>query len=333
MKALKETGLSKEELLEAYRYILTGRRLDERMWQLTRIGKSSFNISGQGAEVAQVAMAMAFNQEGPEDYFLPYYRDMTTCLVWGMTPTDILLGTFAKADDPSSHGRQMPNHYGSKEHRIVSHSSVVSSQYTLATGVAYASKLEGNRFVTLTCTGEGSFNQGEFAESMNFAAIKKLPLIFVVQNNGYAISVSTKEQYATEELASRGPAFGMPGERVDGSDFATTYLTFKKYYERAKEGHGPALIELKVERLTSHSADDDHTVYRSKEDLESLKEKDSLLVIEKQLIDEGFATLEELKQIDDEVKAAVNQATDEAEAMPNPTIESMYESVWAKNGG
>lgn len=328
MKTLKESGLSKKELLKAYRFTLLGRRLDERMWQLTRIGKSSFNISGQGAELAQVAMAMAFDTDD-KDYFLPYYRDMTACLVWGMTPKDILMGTFAKADDPSSHGRQMPNHYGSKEHRIVSHSSVVSTQYTLATGVAMGAQLSNDDYVTLTTTGDGSFNQGECAESMNFAAIKKLPLIFVVENNGYAISVGNDEQFASETLAMRGPAFGMPGVRVDGSDFTETYLTFKKFAEEARKGKGPALIEVMVERLTSHSADDDHTVYRSKEDLEDLKNKDSLLVIEKQLIDEGYATEDELKAIDEEVKKEVNQATDEAEAMPDPTIESMYEDVWA----
>lgn len=328
MKTLKESGLSKKELLKAYRFTLLGRRLDERMWQLTRVGKSSFNISGQGAELAQVAMAMAFDTDD-KDYFLPYYRDMTACLVWGMTPKDILMGTFAKADDPSSHGRQMPNHYGSKEHKIVSHSSVVSTQYTLATGVAMGAQLSNDDYVTLTTTGDGSFNQGECAESMNFAAIKKLPLIFVVENNGYAISVGNDEQFASETLAMRGPAFGMPGVRVDGSDFTETYLTFKKFAEEARKGKGPALIEVMVERLTSHSADDDHTVYRSKEDLEDLKNKDSLLVIEKQLIDEGYATEDELKAIDEEVKKEVNQATDEAEAMPDPTIESMYEDVWA----
>lgn len=328
MKTLKKSGLSKKELLKAYRFTLLGRRLDERMWQLTRVGKSSFNISGQGAELAQVAMAMAFDTDD-KDYLLPYYRDMTACLVWGMTPKDILMGTFAKADDPSSHGRQMPNHYGSKEHKIVSHSSVVSTQYTLATGVAMGAQLSNDDYVTLTTTGDGSFNQGECAESMNFAAIKKLPLIFVVENNGYAISVGNDEQFASETLAMRGPAFGMPGVRVDGSDFTETYLTFKKFAEEAKKGKGPALIEVMVERLTSHSADDDHTVYRSKEDLEDLKNKDSLLVIEKQLIDEGYATEDELKAIDEEVKKEVNQATDKAEAMSDPTIESMYEDVWA----
>lgn len=328
MKKLKSSGLSKEEIIQAYQAILRGRRLDERLWQLTRIGKTSFNISGQGAEVAQVAMALAFEPE--KDYFLPYYRDMTACLVWGMTPKDIILGSFGKEDDPSSHGRQMPNHYGSKEHNIVSHSSTVSTQMPLATGVAYAAQLENKDYVALTTTGEGSANQGEVQEAMNFAAVKKLPVIFVVENNDYAISVGSKEQYANKKMSERAAGYGFSGETVDGSDFTETYLAFVKAVKDARAGKGPALIEMMVSRLTSHSADDDHTIYRSKEELDTLKEKDPLLAFEKQLMDEGYMTKEEMQAMDKELKAEINKATDDAEAMPDPTPESLYEQVYAE---
>ncbi|SFH64264.1 thiamine pyrophosphate-dependent dehydrogenase E1 component subunit alpha [Pisciglobus halotolerans] len=328
MKKLKSSGLSKEEIIQAYQAILRGRRLDERLWQLTRIGKTSFNISGQGAEVAQVAMALAFEPE--KDYFLPYYRDMTACLVWGMTPKDIILGSFGKEDDPSSHGRQMPNHYGSKEHNIVSHSSTVSTQMPLATGVAYAAQLENKDYVALTTTGEGSANQGEVQEAMNFAGVKKLPVIFVVENNDYAISVGSKEQYANKKMSERAAGYGFSGETVDGSDFTETYLAFVKAVKDARAGKGPALIEMMVSRLTSHSADDDHTIYRSKEELDTLKEKDPLLAFEKQLIDEGYMTKEEMQAMDKELKAEINKATDDAEAMLDPTPESLYEQVYAE---
>lgn len=327
MKKLSETGLSKEEILQAYRYVLLGRRLDERLWQLTRIGKSSFNISGQGAEVGQVAMALAF--EHGKDYFLPYYRDMTACLVWGMTPKEIIMGSFGKEDDPSSHGRQMPNHFGSKEHRIVSHSSTVSTQYPIATGIAYGAQLGKEDYVTLTTTGEGSANQGEVHEAMNFAGVKNLPVVFVIENNGYAISVGIDEQYANETMAQRGQAYGFEGVRIDGNDFTAAYLAFKEAADKARRGEGPTLIELMVERLTAHSADDDHTIYRSKEDIAAMKEKDPLLVFEAQLIEEDYLTRGEMEKIDEEIKAEVNQATDEAEAMPDPTPESLYEEVWA----
>jgi len=327
MKKLEESGLTKEEIIEAYRHVLMGRRLDERLWQLTRIGKTSFNISGQGHEVGQVAMAMAFEHE--KDYFLPYYRDMTPCMVWGMTPKDIMLGSLGKEADPSSHGRQMPNHYGSKEHNIVTHSSTVSTQFTLATGVAYGAQLGKQDYVTLTTTGEGSANQGEVQEAMNFAGVKKLPLIFVFENNGYAISVGRDEQYASEKLSDRGPAFGFTGIQVNGNDFVESYLAFKKVVEDARNGKGPALIEMMVTRLTSHSADDDHSVYRSKEDIENLKKNDGLLLFEKQLIDEGYMTREQMKEIDAEIKKEINKATDEAEAMPDPTSDSILEQVYA----
>lgn len=328
MKALKKSGLSKEELIQAYREVLRGRRLDERLWQLTRIGKTSFNISGQGAEVAQVAMAMAFDPQ--KDYFLPYYRDMTACLVWGMTSKDILMGSFGKEADPSSHGRQMPNHYGSKEHNIVSFSSTVSTQMPLATGVCYAAQLQKADFVALTTTGEGSANQGEVQEAMNFAGVKKLPVIFVVENNEYAISVPIEEQYANKRMADRAKAYGFEGVTVDGSDFTEVYLAFKEAVKAARGKKGPKLIELMVSRLTSHSADDDQSVYRSKEEIEEMKKNDAVKLFEKQLLEEGYLTDEDIAKIDEEIRAEINQATDEAEAMPDPVPTSILEEVYAK---
>lgn len=328
MKTLKKSGLSKEELIQAYRQVLRGRRLDERLWQLTRIGKTSFNISGQGAEVAQVAMAMAFDPQ--KDYFLPYYRDMTACLVWGMTSKDILMGSFGKEADPSSHGRQMPNHYGSKEHNIVSFSSTVSTQMPLATGVGYAAQLQKADFVALTTTGEGSANQGEVQEAMNFAGVKKLPVIFVVENNEYAISVPIEEQYANKRMADRAKAYGFEGVTVDGSDFTEVYLAFKEAVKAAREKKGPKLIELMVSRLTSHSADDDQSVYRSKEEIEEMKKNDAVKLFEKQLLEEDYLTDEDIAKIDEEIRAEINQATDEAEAMPDPVPTSILEEVYAK---
>ena len=308
MKTLKKSGLSKEELIQAYRQVLRGRRLDERLWQLTRIGKTSFNISGQGAEVAQVAMAMAFDPQ--KDYFLPYYRDMTACLVWGMTSKDILMGSFGKEADPSSHGRQMPNHYGSKEHNIVSFSSTVSTQMPLATGVGYAAQLQKADFVALTTTGEGSANQGEVQE--------------------YAISVPIEEQYANKRMADRAKAYGFEGVTVDGSDFTEVYLAFKEAVKAARGKKGPKLIELMVSRLTSHSADDDQSVYRSKEEIEEMKKNDAVKLFEKQLLEEGYLKDEDIAKIDEEIRAEINQATDEAEAMPDPVPTSILEEVYAK---
>lgn len=327
MKTLKESGLSKEELVKAYREVLRGRRLDERLWQLTRIGKTSFNISGQGAEVAQVAMAMCFDPS--KDYFLPYYRDMTACLVWGMSSKDIIAGSLGKEEEPSSHGRQMPNHYGDKAHNIVSFASTVSTQMPLATGVAYSALLEKKDFVTLTCTGDGSSNQGEVHEAMNFAGVKKLPVIFVIQNNGYAISVPVSQQYGAEKLADRGIGYGFEGIRVDGNDFTETYLTFKRLVKECREGKGAKLVELMVYRLTSHSADDNQEIYRPKEEIEAMKHCDPVKAMEKQMIEEGYMTVEDIQKMEEDIMAEINQATEEAEKMTNPTAESLFDEVYA----
>ena len=327
MEKLKTSGLSREEIIEAFRLVLETRIVDDRYWQLTRIGKTSFNISGKGHEVGQVAMGLAFDPK--KDYFNPYYRDLGAVLAWGMTPKDCLMATFAKDADPNSHGRQMPNHYGSKEHNIVSHSSPVSTQYPLASGMALAAKLNKEDSLVLVVTGDGSFGQGECAEAMNIAGVMKLPVIFVVENNGYAISVPNKGEYSSETLAIRGEAYGFPGVRVDGCDFAATYLAFKKAVEYGRSGKGPYLIEMMVERMTSHSSDDDQTVYRSKEELAEVEADDPVEKMCKQMIDEGYLTAEEIEKMKEAIRALVNKATDEAEAMPDPTPESLYEQVYA----
>ena len=220
-----------------------------------------------------------------------------------MTSKDILMGSFGKEADPSSHGRQMPNHYGSKEHNIVSFSSTVSTQMPLATGVGYAAQLQKADFVALTTTGEGSANQGEVQEAMNFAGVKKLPVIFVVENNEYAISVQIEEQYANKRMADRAKAYGFEGVTVDGSDFAEVYLAFKEAVKAA---------------------------YRSKEEIEEMKKNDAVKLFEKQLLEEGYLTDEDIAKIDEEIRAEINQATDEAEAMPDPVPTSILEEVYAK---
>jgi len=165
---------------------------------------------------------------------------------------------------------------------------------------------------------------------MNFAGVKKLPLIFVVENNEYAISVPIKEQYANEKMSDRAHAYGFEGVTVDGNDFALVYQTFKQAVEQARAGKGPKLIELMVSRLTSHSADDNQAIYRPKEEIEAMKDKDPLAMMEKQLIDEGYLTREEMDAFDKEIREQINQATDEAEKMPDPDVSSIMDEVYAK---
>lgn len=326
MKTLKESGLNKSELISAYKLIKLGRRLDERLWQLNRIGKTSFNISGQGAEVSQVAMALAFDPK--TDYFLPYYRDLTAVLCWGVSTEQILLGSLGKEADPASHGRQMPNHYGSLEHNVVSFSSTVTTQYPVATGVAYAAQLDNKPYLTLTTTGEGSTSEGDFHEALNFAGIKKLPAIFVIENNGYAISTPNDEEFATHNLADRAKGYGIAGVQVDGHDFSATYLAFKTAVQRAKDGKGATLIEVLVDRLTAHSSDDDQSVYRDAQELKEMNENDNITIFEAQLKNEKILSEAEMATIDKTIKQEINEATKRAETYDDPAPETLLTHIY-----
>src|SRR6187401_2131155 len=209
-------GLSDADLIEMYRLVALARAVDERMWILNRAGRIPFVISGQGHEGAQVGIAWAFRRG--HDWIAPFYRSIATCLTFGMSPRDLMTAQYATASDPSSGGRQMPGHYGSSEHNLVSVSSPVATQLLHAVGIALAAKIRRTGQVAMTSMGEGSSNQGDVHEGLNFAAIHKLPFVFVVENNGYAISVPAAMEVSVDDVADRASGYGMPGVVVDGSD-------------------------------------------------------------------------------------------------------------------
>ena len=209
-------GLADEELIEMYRLLALARAVDERMWILNRAGRIPFVISGQGHEGAQVAMAWPMRKH--HDWVAPFYRSIATCLTFGMSARDILTAQYATASDPSSGGRQMPGHYGSHEHNLVSVSSPVATQLLHAVGIALAAKIRRTDQVAMAIMGEGSSNQGDVHEGLNFAAIHKLPFVFVVENNGYAISVPMARQVAGSSVWERAAGYGIPGIAVDGAD-------------------------------------------------------------------------------------------------------------------
>ena len=197
-----------------------------------------------------------------KDWIAPFYRSIATCLTFGMSARDIMTAQYATASDPSSGGRQMPGHYGSHEHNLVSVSSPVATQLLHAVGIALAAKIRKTGQVAMTSMGEGSSNQGDVHEGLNFAAIHKLPFVFVVENNGYAISVPAAMQVSVADVASRAAGYGIPGVVVDGSDVLACYAAARDAVARARAGDGPTLIEAKVTRLTGHSSDDQQTKYR-----------------------------------------------------------------------
>lgn len=323
----KSLGLSDREVLEMYETMLLARKVDERMWLLNRSGKIPFVVSCQGQEAAQVGAAFALDRT--KDYVLPYYRDLGVVLAFGMTARDIMLSGFAKAEDPNSGGRQMPGHYGQKKNRIVTQSSPVTTQVPHAAGIALAGKMEKKDFVTFVTFGEGSSNQGDFHEGANFAAVHKLPVIFMCENNQYAISVPIEKQLGNPRVSDRAIGYGMPGVTVDGNDPLAVYEVVKEAADRARRGEGPTLIETLVYRFTPHSSDDDDR-YRAQEEVKTAKEKDPVVLFSRYLKEAGLLDGEKEKEIDARVMQTVNEATDYAEKAPYAKPEDALRFVYGE---
>lgn len=327
-KRHEQLGLNEETVLDMYRTMLLSRRIDERMWLLNRSGKIPFVISCQGQEAAQVGAAFALDRQ--KDYVLPYYRDVGVVLTFGMTAKDLMLSGFAKEEDPNSGGRQMPGHFGQKKNRIVTGSSPVTTQVPHAVGIALAGKMEGQDLVTFVTFGEGSSNQGDFHEGANFAGVHKLPVIFMCENNKYAISVPISKQLSCENVSDRAIGYGMPGITVDGNDPLEVYAAVKEAADRARRGEGPTLVETVSYRLTPHSSDDDDRSYRTADEVAEAKTKDSIKTFGAYLKEVGILDDESEKLMNDEVMKIVNEATDYAENAPYPKAESAMNHVYAQ---
>lgn len=323
-----ELGLSDEQVLDMYRHMLLARGVDERMWLMQRAGKIAFVISGQGHEGAQTAIAWPMRKG--QDWMAPFYRSIASTLTFGMSAEDIITAHLAKRDDVSSGGRQMPGHYGGAPYNIVSLSSPVGTQVLHAVGIAMGAWVKGDDVVTMTQYGEGTSNQGEIHEAMNFAGVHGLPVIFVCENNGYAISVPLDRQVAGGSVAARAEGYGMPGVVVDGGDVLGCYAAAKEAHDRARRGEGPTLIEARVVRLTSHSSDDDQRRYRDPSEVEQLKDLDPIPRFANELREAGVLTDEIDERLKAEVKAEVNEASRNAEARPEPVTDDAHERVYAE---
>ena len=325
-----ELGLSDDDVLDMYRAMLLARAVDERMWLMQRAGKIAFIISGQGHEGAQVALAWPMRRN--HDWMAPYYRSIASTIAFGMSAEDIITAHLAKGDDVSSGGRQMPGHYGGAPYNIVSLSSPVGTQVLHAVGIAMGAWVRGEDVVAMTSYGEGTSNQGEVHEAMNFAGVHNLPVIFVCENNGYAISVPLDKQVGGLSVAARAQGYGFPGVTVDGADPLACYAAAKEAHERARRGEGPTLIEARVVRLTSHSSDDDQRRYRDPAEVEALKQQDPLVAFGQQLREMGLLSDEVEERLRGEAKAEVNEASRRAEARPEPEVAAAERHVYADAG-
>ncbi|MFM9279049.1 thiamine pyrophosphate-dependent dehydrogenase E1 component subunit alpha [Paenibacillus jiagnxiensis] len=326
----EELGLSNNQVIEMYRYMLLARTFDERNLLLQRAGKINFHVSGVGQEAAQVGAAFALDRDN--DYFLPYYRDYGFVLSVGMTPRELMLSAFAKAEDPNSGGRQMPGHFGSKKLRIVTGSSPVTTQVPHAVGVALAAKMQKKRIVSFVTFGEGSSNQGDFHEGCNFAGVHKLPVIIMCENNQYAISVPVHKQLSGK-VSDRALGYGFPGIRVDGNDVLAVYAAVKEARERAVRGEGPTLIEAMMYRLSPHSTSDNDLAYRTKEEVEENWKKDGVQRMKNYLIECGIWDEDKDAMLSAELIQEIKEAIEYADRAPYPKPEDTLLHVYADSSG
>jgi 2-oxoisovalerate dehydrogenase E1 component alpha subunit len=305
--------------------MLLARAVSVRQRLLQRMGKGAITYSGEGHEAAQVGTAYALRPG--TDWLYTYYRDVGVALTVGMTPTDVLMGFLARRDDPSSGGRNMPNHFSSKPLRIVSQGAPVATQLPQAAGTALASKLRGLDEVTAVYFGDGATSVGDVHEAMNFAGIHDLPVIFVCEFNGYAISVSWSKQAAIENVAIRARGYGFPGVTVDGNDVLAVYAAMKEAVERARKGHGPTFLEAKTYRIVPHSSDDDDRRYRTREEVEKWAARDPVANFAATLDDLGVLDEDGRSEVESRINREVDEATDRAEAAPHPDPESALDHV------
>jgi 2-oxoisovalerate dehydrogenase E1 component len=322
----RDTDIDEATLLEWFHLMLLGRQIDYRCQVLNRQGRAPFIISCAGHEAAQVGVAWTLRPK--YDWVAPYYRDVVLCFRMGLTPLDLMLSVLAKPDDPASGGKQTPGHFSDTRLNIVSGGSPLSTQMVHAAGVAYALKMDGTDKVVMTCYGEGAGSEGDAHEAFNFAAIYKLPEVFVCQNNGFAISVPFAKQYAVEYAAQRAAGYGFPGVTVDGRDPVTCYHVAKQAVARARTGGGPTLIECLVDRLGAHSSEDDQRRYRTQEELDQLAANDCLEQFKRRLVDEQILTAQAVAEHEDRVKDEVTKATrqglDAPDAPPENALTNVY---------
>jgi 2-oxoisovalerate dehydrogenase E1 component len=331
--------LSKAELLDIYRLILLSRRIDDKEIQLKRQNKIYFQISGAGHEAVLVAAGKVLRPT--YDWFYPYYRDRALCLTLGMTPTEMFLSAVGAAEDPNSGGRQMPSHWGHKELNIVNQSSPTGTQFLQAVGCAEA-WLRYNRISDITdkpihgdeivyCSaGDGTTSEGEWWEAMNTASNLKLPVLFLIEDNKYAISVPIEVQTAggsVSKLVSNFP--NLLVQEVDGCDPVASYEVLNRAADWCRARKGPALVHAHVTRPYSHSLSDDEILYKPTREREEEAKRDPVAVFPKRLIEDGVATESEIEAIKAQVEEEIQVAADMALGSPPPTPESALQFVYS----
>ena len=317
----------REKYLQLHRWMCVAKALDDRMHILVKQGRAPFVGSSRGHEGIQVASTAAL---GPDDWLVPHYRGLANSIVRGLTMKEWMLAVFAKAGDPLSAGRNIPGGcYSYRALKIASVSQVVASWIPKASGIAYAAKLRGERSVTLCTFGDGATSQGDFHEGVNFAAVHRLPVVFVCENNSYAISVPIRLQMANPNVADRAAGYGIPGVTVDGTDVPACYAVCLEAVDRARLGDGPTLSDAKIWRLNSHTSEDNHMKHRSKEEVAEASEHDPIELYVAWLVERGWIAAGYAASVQAECDKEASDAADWAEQQPDPVAEDAMTNVFA----
>ena len=320
-------NLTAEDLTDYYRRMTFCRTIDERIWALNRQGKVPIAASSQGHEAAQLGSLLAAEKDG-DCFLFPYYRDLALKFAAGLTAEEVMRSFMGKAGDPYSNGRQFPLQGADLPRNIIQISNVVAAGLTQSVGYALACKMRGEKTVVLVYFGDGASSQGETHEAMNFASIHNLPVVFICENNRYAISVPQRKQMNIEEVASRAASYGFPGFAVDGMDFIGCYEATREAINHARN-EGPVLLEMKVERFMSHTTDDDDRRYRPPEEVEQARLRDPLITLGSLLVENGIMTQEQLDATAAEALDAVDAATDAADSASPPDVSTLHYMVYS----
>ena len=325
-KSTLPKGLKNADLVDYYSRMVQARSLDERIWALNRQGKVPIAASSQGHEATQLGSLLAAEKDG-DCFLFPYYRDLALKVAAGLTPVQTMMSFMGKAGDPYSNARQFPLQGADLSNNIIQISNVVAAGLTQSVGYALGARMAGEKTVVFSYFGDGATSQGELHEAMNFASIHKLPVIFICENNRYAISTPQRSQMMVEEIASRAASYGFPGFTVDGMDLIQCYEATREAITHARS-QGPVLLEMLVERFMSHTTDDDDRRYRPEGEVEKARERDPVVSLANLLINESILTQKEIDSIDSNALKATDEATDLADASSQPPESVLHDSVY-----
>jgi 2-oxoisovalerate dehydrogenase E1 component alpha subunit len=318
---------NKQEFLQLYRWMCMSKALDDRMHILVKQSRAPFVGSVRGHEGIQVASTAAI---GPEDWLVPHYRGMANAIVRGLTMKEWMLAVMSKAGDPLSAGRNIPGGcYSYRKLKIAPVSQIVASWIPKASGIAYAAKLKGENSVVLCTFGDGATSMGEFHEGLNFAAVHRLPVVFVCENNSWAISVPSRLQMANPNVADHAAGYGIAGVTVDGTDVPACHRAAREAVARARRGEGPTLIDAKIWRINSHTSEDNQTKYRSKEEMEEAARHDPIARFVDWLVERRWITAAAAAAVQAEYDREASDAADWAEQQPDPLPEDALKNVFA----